>query len=91
MRSNLIGYCVAVAAISLGTVTNGMADGGTFTRGCAGHEMQIKMMLEGGDISAQERKDATSTMVDARLMCLDGYVMDALALYDGIALRHPQY
>jgi hypothetical protein len=91
MRSNLIGYCVAVAAISLGTVTNGMADGGSFTRGCAGREMQIKMMLEGGNTSAQERKDATSTMVDARLMCLDGYVMDALALYDGIVLRHPQY
>jgi hypothetical protein len=91
MRSNLIGYCVAVAAISLGTVTNAMADGGSFTRGCAAREMQIRMMLEGRDISPQERNDATSTMIDARLMCLDGYVVDALGLYDGIALRHPHY
>jgi hypothetical protein len=91
MRSNLIGYCVAVVAICLATVTNGMADGGTFTRGCAARDMQIKMMLEGSDISPQERNDATSTMIDARLMCLDGYVVDALALYDGIALRHQHY
>ena len=91
MRSNLIGYCVAVAAISLGSVTNGMADGGTFTRGCAARDMQIKMMLGGSDISLQERNDATRTMIDARLMCLDGYVVDALALYDGIALHLPPY
>ena len=89
MRSNLIGYCVAVAAISLGSVTNGMAGGGTFTRGCAARDMQIKMMLGGSDISLQERNDATRTMIDARLMCLDGYVVDALALYDGIARHLP--
>jgi hypothetical protein len=53
--------------------------------------MQINMMLEGSDISPQERNDATRTMIDARLMCLDGYVVDALGLYDGIALRHPHY
>ena len=91
MRSNLIGYCVAVAAISLGSVTNGMADGGTFTRGCAARDMQINMMLEGTEISPQERNETTRTMVDARLMCLDRYVVDALALYDGIALHLPPH
>jgi hypothetical protein len=91
MRSNLIGYRVAVASICLGTVTNGMADGGTFIRGCAAREMQIRMMLEGSEISPQERNKTTRTMVDARLMCLDGYVVDALALYDGIAPRLPPY
>jgi hypothetical protein len=53
MRSNLIGYCVAVASICLGTVTNGIADGGSFTRGCAARDMQIRN-AGGSDIPARK-------------------------------------
>jgi len=45
MRNNPVGYTLAIAAVFLATVTNGMAGGGTFTRGCAARDIQIMMML----------------------------------------------
>ena len=87
MRSNFIEYCVAVAAICFGTVTNVMADGGAFTRGCAARDMQITMMLERSAISPEELDRAMHKMIEARMMCFEGYVVDALALYDGVFQR----
>jgi hypothetical protein len=84
MRSNLIRNCVA-AAIWLGSMTDGMAAGGVFTRGCAARDIQIMMMLEAGSISPQKKHDAVRTVIHARMMCFDGQVVDALALYDHIA------
>jgi hypothetical protein len=98
MRSNLFGLCLAVGAICVGTATNGMAAGGTFTRGCAARDMQIVLMLEVGPISPQSLNevspipsqtldDEALALIDARMMCFDGQVAEALVLYDRIAQR----
>lgn len=84
MRNNLIRACIG-AAIWFGTTADGMTAGGAFTRGCAGRDIQVMMMLEAGTISPQKLNDAVRTMMHARTMCMDGQVMDALALYDQIA------
>jgi hypothetical protein len=62
-----------------------LAAGGTFTRGCAARDLQIMMMLETNTISPHRVNDAVRTMMHARMMCLDGQVVDALAVYDDIA------
>lgn len=84
MQAKLIRNCIA-ATILIGGTAAGMAAGGTFTRGCAGRDMQVMMMLDAGAISPQKLNDAFRSMTQARMMCLDGQVMDALALYDQIA------
>ena len=85
MRRKFIGYCAAALAICVGGVTSGMAGGGGFTRGCAARDMQVMIMIEASGISPQERTDAVRTIMHARIMCFDGQVVDALALYDDIA------
>ena len=85
MRNNPVGYALAIAAVFLATVTNGMAGGGTFTRGCAARDIQIMMMLEASNVSAQQMDDTMLTIMHARMMCYGGQVVDALALYDDIA------
>lgn len=84
LSGNLIRKCVA-AAVWLGSVTDGIAAGGTFTRGCAARDIQIMMMLEASAVSPQKLDDAVRTMMHARIMCFDGQIVDALALYDDIA------
>ena len=85
MRSNLVRYSMAVAAVFLTTVTTGMAAGGTFTRGCAARDIQVMMMLEASNASTQQMDSAMHTILHARVMCFGGQVMDALALYDNVA------
>jgi hypothetical protein len=84
MRTNAIAVCVA-AAISIGSAAAGLAAGGSFTRGCAARDLQIMMMLETNTISPHRMNDAVRTMMHARMMCFDGQVVDALAVYDDIA------
>jgi hypothetical protein len=83
-RANVIAACVA-AAISIGSAAAGLAAGGSFTHGCAARDLQIMMMLETNTISPHRMNDAVRTMMYARMMCLDGQVVDALAVYDDIA------
>ncbi len=87
MQRKFIGCCVAAVAIWVGSATSSMAAGGAFTRGCAARDMQIMMLIEASVISPQERIDAVHTIMHARIMCHEGYVVDALALYDTIAQR----
>ena len=84
MRSNLIRACVA-AAIFVGGTSNGITAGGPFTRGCAGRDIQVMMMLEAGTISPQRLNDAVRSIMHARMICLDGHVAEALEIYDQIA------
>jgi hypothetical protein len=84
MQTSVIAVCAA-AAISIGSAAAGLAAGGTFTRGCAARDLQIMMMLETNTISPHRVNDAVRTMMHARMMCLDGQVVDALAVYDDIA------
>jgi hypothetical protein len=80
---------MAVATAVLVTVSNATAAGGPFTRGCAARDMQILMMIEQSEsnhsMSAQKLSDAVHTMMHARMVCFEGNVVDALALYDDIA------
>ena len=82
---------MAIVAVFIGTVTYSVAGGGSFTRGCAARDMQIMMMLEqregANGIATHELKEAMNTIVDARMICAEGRVLDALEIYDNIARR----
>ena len=90
MTSHLVRYA-ATMAILIGTITDGGAGGGTFTRGCAARDMQIMMMLEQREstdgIATQELKETLNTIFDARMVCAEGRVLDALEIYDSVARR----
>jgi len=78
----------SVAAVILVTLTT-TATAGSFMRGCAARDMQILMLIEDRESksteSAEQLRDATLTMLHARIVCHEGHVLDALAIYDGIA------
>jgi hypothetical protein len=76
-----------VAAI-LGTLTM-TATAGSFMRGCAARDMQVLMLIEDREsnkaVSAEKLRDAMLTIMHARIICHEGHVLDALAIYDSIA------
>jgi hypothetical protein len=84
MRKEIIRLCVT-AAIVIAGATDTMAAGNAYTRGCAARDIQVMMMLEAGPVSPQKMNVIVRDVVHARMMCFDGHVMDALALYDNIA------
>ena len=79
---------VAAAALYLAAMINGTA-AGSFTRGCAARDLQILMLIEEREstnaISAERLSDAMVTIMNARMTCYDGHVVDALAIYDSVA------
>ena len=79
---------VAVAAVYLGAMIDGTT-AGSFTRGCAARDLQILMLIEEREstnaISAERLSDALLTMMNARMVCYEGHVVDALAIYDSVA------
>jgi len=69
-----------------------MVDGttaGSFTRGCAARDLQVLKLIEEREetnaISAERLSDAMVTMMNARMICHEGHVLDALAIYDRVA------
>ena len=78
----------ALAALSLSAMPNTVT-AGAFLRGCAARDLQILTMIEDrentGAVSTERVRDALLAMMHARIVCHDGHVADALALYDGIA------
>jgi hypothetical protein len=78
----------AAVALCLGTMAHS-AIAGSFIRGCAARDLQILMLIEEREetnaISAERLNDAIITMMNARIICYDGHVVDALAMYDNIA------
>jgi hypothetical protein len=62
---------------------------GSFTRGCAARDLQILMLIEDREnsnaVTEEALSDAMLAMLEARIVCHQGRVMDAMALYDGIA------
>ena len=76
-----------LAAIGLAAMIDG-ADAGSFTRGCAARDLQILMLIEDREstnaVSAEKLGDAMLVMMEARIVCYEGRVVDALALYDSI-------
>jgi hypothetical protein len=90
MSSHFVRYAVVMTAL-IATGTDSSAGGGTFTRGCAARDMQIMMMLEQRESAngpgAQDIKETLNTIFDARMVCYEGRVLDALEIYDSIAQR----
>jgi len=78
----------SLAAVVLATLTT-TATAGSFMRGCAARDMQILMLIEDREsksiVSAEKLRDAMLTMLHARIVCHEGHVLDALAIYDSIA------
>jgi hypothetical protein len=78
----------AVVALCLGAMAGGTI-AGSFTRGCAARDLQILMLIEEREetraIAAERLNDAIIAMMNARIICYDGHVVDALAIYDNIA------
>jgi hypothetical protein len=77
-----------LVAIFLGTMIERTA-AGAFTRGCAARDLQILMLIEEREstntVAADILNDAMLTMLEARIVCHEGHVLDAMALYDDIA------
>ena len=77
-----------IAAIGVGTMFDG-ATAGSFTRGCAARDLQILFLIEeqeaAGSVPAERLSDALIEMMHARIVCHEGRVLDALAIYDTVA------
>jgi len=78
-----------LAAFSIGVMTTHAANAGSFTRGCAARDIQLLTMIEerenAGSIAAKSISDALVEMMHARIVCYQGRVLDALAIYDTVA------
>ncbi len=90
MRKHLLSCSVhvALAALYLGTtIDNTIA--GSFTRGCAARDLQILRLIEEREstsaLSAETMSGAMLTILNARMICYEGHVVDALAIYDDVA------
>jgi hypothetical protein len=75
------------AALSIGVMTHA-ASAGSFTRGCAARDLQLLTVIEEqeltGSIPAEKMKHALLGMMHARIVCHQGRVLDALAIYDAV-------
>jgi hypothetical protein len=89
MRKESFGHSVrwGLLLVCLCTMNNS-ATAGSFTRGCAARDLQILILIEEREntnaVSAEKLRDAMLLMLEARIACHEGYVMDAMALYDSI-------
>ena len=90
MRKRVFDCSAPFALVALCLVI--MIDSATarsFTRGCAARDLQILMLIEEREsanaISAERLSDAMVTMMHARMVCYEGHVIDALAIYDSVA------
>ena len=77
-----------LAMIVVGGMTHAAA-AGSFTRGCAARDLQLLTLLEeqehAGSLPAEKISEALIEMMHARIVCHQGQVLDALAIYDAVA------
>jgi hypothetical protein len=77
-----------LATVVVGVMTHAAA-AGSFTRGCAARDFQLLSLIEeqenAGSIAADKISDALLEMMHARIVCHNGRVLDALAIYDAVA------
>jgi hypothetical protein len=89
MKRNLIRHAIrwSFASVCLYTMIDS-TKAGSFTRGCAARDLQILMLIEEREntntVSAERLSDAMLSMLEARMVCYEGRVVDAMALYDNI-------
>jgi hypothetical protein len=78
----------ALAAIVIAAMSHG-ANAGSFTRGCAQRDLQVLMLIEEREsanaISPEELGNAVLALLRAQMVCHEGRVADAFALYDDIS------
>src|SRR6266700_5492643 len=90
MSNKLFKYLApaALALVCLGAIVR-ETNAGSFTRGCAARDLQILMLIEDREdsnaVSPEKLSDALLTMMNARMVCYEGHVVDALAIYDSVA------
>ena len=76
-----------LAAFSIDVMTHAAA-AGSFTRGCAARDLQLLTVIEEqeltGSIPAERIRHALLGMMHARIVCHQGRVLDALAIYDAV-------
>jgi hypothetical protein len=90
MHKNLIGHSVrwGLVWVCLCTMIDSTT-AGSFARGCATRDLQVLMLIEEREntaaVSAEELRDAMLAMLQARIVCYEGRIVDAMALYDSIA------
>lgn len=76
------------AAIGVCVMTNAAA-AGSFTRGCAARDLQLLTVIEErentGSVPEDKLSEALIEMMHARIVCHQGRVLDALAIYDAVA------
>jgi len=76
---------LAFAAICL-SATVGDTAGASFARGCAIRDLQVLMLIEErGRADAAAMPNVTDATTNARMVCDEGRIADALALYEAIA------
>jgi hypothetical protein len=90
MQKNLVQSLVrwVFASVCLCAMFNN-ATAGAFTRGCAARDLQLLVLIEEiestNTVSAETLSDVMLEMMHARVVCHEGYVVDALAIYDRIS------
>jgi len=76
-----------LATFVIGMMTHA-ATAGSFTRGCAARDLQLLTVIEEqeltGSIPTERMKHALLGMMHARILCHQGRVLDALAIYDAV-------
>jgi hypothetical protein len=77
-----------LATAVIGVMTHAAA-AGSFTRGCAARDLQLLTVIEeqenAGSIPAEKISEVLLEMMHARIVCHQGQVLDALAIYDAVA------
>jgi hypothetical protein len=77
-----------LATVIVGVMTH-VAPAGSFTRGCAARDLQLLSLIEqqenAGSIPTEKISQALLEMMHARVVCHQGRVLDALAIYDAVA------
>jgi hypothetical protein len=89
MNRNLLGHSIRWGLVSVCLCTMiESTTAGSFTRGCAARDLQILMLIEESEntdaVAADKLSDAMLAMLEARIVCHAGRVMDAMALYDRV-------
>ena len=78
-----------LATVLVSVMTHAAA-AGSFTRGCAARDLQLLIVIEeqenAGSILAEKISEALLEMMHARIVCHQGQVLDALAIYDAVAV-----
>jgi hypothetical protein len=80
--------CAAFATVCLCAPADAAGAQGALLKGCVVRDRQVLMLIEEREganvISGQQRVEAIFAIMHARVVCFEGRVVDALALYDGI-------